>query len=47
MAGEDMHAKRTRSWNHKGHFGVQTPHPSLCNLYILLSIKFLFYMPQI
>jgi len=33
-------AKRARSWGHKGHSGVQTPRPSLCNTYILLNINF-------
>jgi len=32
-------ANRARSWGHKGHSGVQTPRPSLCNIYILLNFK--------
>jgi len=37
-------AKRAQSWGHKEHSGVQTPRPSLCNVYTLLNI--IFFMLQ-
>jgi len=40
-------AKRAQSCGHKGHSGIQTPRPSLCNMYILLNIIFLCNNPQI
>ena len=39
--------KKVTVVGHNGHTGVQTPRPSLCNMYILLNIKFLCYKSQI
>jgi len=39
--------KRARSRGHKDHSGVQTPRPSLCNMYMLLNINFLCYKPPV